>query len=118
VAIAAPGTVFAAQRIVAPGTLALATSGVLPQGHRGRGATSHLIDPARDRPVAHDLLSVSVLAPSAMAADALATALTVMGPEAGPRFAEANRIPALFLRGGDATPVETMTASFATHVIA
>jgi thiamine biosynthesis lipoprotein len=58
---------------------------------------SHTIDPRSGAPVSHDLASVTVVHPSAMAADAYATALAVLGPEEGFRFAEQHRLAALFL---------------------
>ena len=42
---------------------------------------SHSIDPRNGRPVAHELVSVTVVHPSTMMADAWATALTVLGAE-------------------------------------
>ena len=44
---------------------------------------SHTIDPATGRPVTHNLTSVSVLAEDCLTADALATAIEVLGPERG-----------------------------------
>jgi thiamine biosynthesis lipoprotein len=58
---------------------------------------SHTIDPRTGAPVTHDLASVTVLHRSAMSADAYATALMVMGPESGLRFAEQRGLAALFL---------------------
>jgi len=63
---------------------ALATSGdyrsyVLEDGIR----RSHVIDPRSGQPVADGVVSASVLAPSCMQADGLATAVMVMGAEAG-----------------------------------
>ena len=57
---------------------------------------SHVIDPRSGQPVAHDLASATVVAPTALVADGYATALLVLGPEAGMRFAERLRIAALF----------------------
>ena len=48
---------------------------------------SHTIDPATGRPVTHDLLSATVLAEDGATADALATALMVLGPEKGRKLA-------------------------------
>jgi thiamine biosynthesis lipoprotein len=48
---------------------------------------SHTIDPATGRPVTHDLLSATVLAEDGATADALATALMVLGPEKGMKMA-------------------------------
>ena len=58
---------------------------------------SHTIDPTTGAPVRHTTASVTVLAPLAVEADALATALLVMGAEEGLSFAEARGIAALFL---------------------
>lgn len=58
---------------------------------------SHTIDPTTGAPVRHTTASVTVLAPRAVEADALATALLVMGAEEGLSFAEARGISALFL---------------------
>jgi thiamine biosynthesis lipoprotein len=49
---------------------------------------SHLIDPTTGFPVSHSMVSVSVLAPSATQADALATAFMAMGPEKAKVLAE------------------------------
>jgi thiamine biosynthesis lipoprotein len=65
-------------------------------------AYSHTLDPRTGRPVEGALASVTVLDPLAARADALATALTVMGTGPGLRWATAHRVPALFVeRRGD-----------------
>jgi thiamine biosynthesis lipoprotein apbE len=70
--------------VVALDGLALATSG----DYRNffvddNGAMqSHVIDPRSGRPVRHDIASLSVLAPTAMRADGLATGLYALGAEA------------------------------------
>jgi len=56
--------------------IAVATSGTYVRG-------DHNLDPATGRPAAHRIVSTSVLHASAMHADAWASALTVLGPEAG-----------------------------------
>jgi thiamine biosynthesis lipoprotein len=58
---------------------------------------SHSIDPRTGRPVSHSLASVTVLAPTAARADALATAFLVLGPEDGLTLAESLRTAALFI---------------------
>ena len=58
---------------------------------------SHLIDPRTGRPVNHDLLAVSVLGPTAMEADAWATALLVVGSEKGLQLAKKENLAALFV---------------------
>lgn len=78
--------------------VSLATSGDYRDYYEASGQRiSHTIDPRVGRPIAHRLASVSVLHPEAIWADALATALNVMGPVDGPAWAEAHGIPALFI---------------------
>lgn len=48
---------------------------------------SHTVDPRTGRPIGHGLASVSVIAASAMHADALATAIMALGPADGERLA-------------------------------
>lgn len=108
----------AMQCIIAPQDLALATSGTGRQGTAfGPHGISHLIDPGHRRPVSGAPASVSVLAESAMRADALATALMVMGPETGPDFARDHAIRALFLRYHGNGWQEIMTAGFDRHLV-
>ncbi len=67
--------------------------------HAGR-RYSHTIDPRTGEPVQHALAGVTVIADTTMQADALAAALTVLGPDDGMRFAQQRRIAAVFtLRG-------------------
>lgn len=100
VAIEAPDTTNRTiHSIIALESGAVATSGdyrhfVEVKGHR----LSHTIDPRRGAPVVDAPASVSVLAQSCMEADAMATALTVMGLRAGMDYALQNQISALFLR--------------------
>jgi thiamine biosynthesis lipoprotein len=63
---------------------------------------SHLVDPRTGRPVTHRLASVTVIDKSCMTADALATALSVLGPEEGRALVDREGLAALFLirRGG------------------
>jgi thiamine biosynthesis lipoprotein len=83
--------------------IGLATSGGYRNYFDSDGVRySHEIEPRTGEPVRHALAAVSVAHPSAATADALATALLVMGPEEGPRFATAQGIDALFVaRQGD-----------------
>ncbi|CDF84277.1 ApbE family protein [Pseudomonas knackmussii B13] len=83
---------------------ALATSGDYRHFHDLEGhRVAHTMDPRRAVPLDNPLASVSVLAPSCMLADAWATALLVLGPEAGPALACERGMSALFLlRDGDA----------------
>ncbi len=58
---------------------------------------SHTIDPRTGRPVTHELASVTVMASSSMRADAIATGLLALGPEAAADLAEREKIAALFI---------------------
>ncbi|MDP2636053.1 MULTISPECIES: FAD:protein FMN transferase [unclassified Pseudoalteromonas] len=87
---AEPGT-RKVHRILAPGNNGMATSGDYRIFYEMDGVTySHLIDPVTGMPTRHDLVSVTVLHPSAMTADGLATALTIMGMNKAQAYAEKN----------------------------
>lgn len=78
--------------------LAIATSGDRWHTHaQGTRTWSHTIDPRTGEPTNGALASVSVLHPQCMHADALATALTVLGPVDGPLFADAHAVAAFFV---------------------
>jgi len=78
--------------------MALATSGEYRNYRVVDGIrASHTIDPRTGRPIRHSLASVSVIAPSCARADALATALNVLGFEAGWELALREDLAALFL---------------------
>ena len=63
---------------------------------------SHTIDPQTGRPIEHDVASVSVVADTCMTADALATAINVLGPERGiPLATSLNAETLLLLRTAD-----------------
>lgn len=109
---------FRAYRIVDPGHLALATSGHSANGIHGRISTSHIIDPRSERPAQASLASVSVLAPTAMTADARATALCAAGLVSGVALAHRLNIAALFIATSPGPAREVMTAGFSDHVLA
>jgi thiamine biosynthesis lipoprotein len=58
---------------------------------------SHEIDPRTAAPIAHGLASVTVVADDCMTADALATALIVLGPQAGWALAQRQGLAACFI---------------------
>jgi len=75
------------------GTISVATSGDYRIFYELEGETyAHIISPETGKPIKQDLVSVTVLHPSSMTADALATALTVMGTEKAKVYAEENEI--------------------------
>ncbi len=77
---------------------AMATSGDyrIYYDHDGR-RYSHEIDPRTGAPIAHGLASVTVIAADCMHADALATALIVLGPNAGFELAQREQLAAHFI---------------------
>ena len=62
---------------------------------------SHTIDPVSGRPVTHRLASVTVLADDCMSADAIATAISVLGEQKGFEFAKRLGLDSLFMVRGD-----------------
>jgi thiamine biosynthesis lipoprotein len=78
--------------------LSVATSGDYRRYFEHGGArASHTLDPRTGYPIANDIASCTVLHPSCMAADALSTTITVLGPEAGLAFAEERGLAARLL---------------------
>jgi thiamine biosynthesis lipoprotein len=98
--------------------LAIATSGDRWHAHEHDGRRwSHTIDPRSGEPSAHTLASVTVLHPLCMHADALATALTVLGPIDGAAFAARHEIAALFVcRDRDAGHRAIATSAWTARV--
>ena len=86
---------------------AIATSGDYRNYFEYEGQRySHTLDPRTARPITHSLASVSVISSTAATADALATALLVMGPAAGLELAVRENIAArLVLRTADGLQV-------------
>ncbi len=81
---------------------ALATSGDYRQyREEGGRRISHILDPRRGEPIAHATTAVTVVAQTARAADAYATALLVLGEEDGLDFATQEDLAALFVVRGE-----------------
>lgn len=98
--------------------MAVTTSGeyrhyVVHDGHR----YSHTIDPRTGRPVEHALLSVVVVSPTALQADAWATAFNVLGEEAGYALAQQRAMPVMFIVDAGAGQLASrMTPQFKKYV--
>jgi thiamine biosynthesis lipoprotein len=86
------------ERVVSLDDRAISTSGDY-RNFREVGGTRlpHILDPRTGRPVRHALSSVSVIAREAVRADALSTALMVMGPDEAMAFAEARGLAVLLV---------------------
>lgn len=81
----------------------------------GAARLSHTMDPRRGAPLVAAPASVTVLSQACMLADAMATALMVLGDRQGPDFATANEISALFLLRVPGEMVALGTGVFAVH---
>ncbi|CAD5258900.1 FAD:protein FMN transferase [Alteromonas sp. 38] len=89
----------AVQKVVSIGTNAIATSGDYRNYYEEDGKRySHLIDPNTGAPITHDLVSVTVVNPSSMIADGLATAFNVMGWQRAIDLAEQEQLAVFLIR--------------------
>jgi thiamine biosynthesis lipoprotein len=95
-------------RIVALDNLALTTAGDY-RIFRGdaKSRYTHIIDPTTGQALPYRGVSVTVLAETCMDADALDTALLVMGAERGYQWCVKHRVAALFQAGDDGQRVRT-----------
>lgn len=78
---------------------------------------SHIIHPATGKPITHELASVTVLHPSTMTADAMATAILVLGPEKGLALAYQENITALLIERNGNDFIQTMTPPFKNLIL-
>jgi thiamine biosynthesis lipoprotein len=102
------------ERVIAPGSAAVASSGTYRQNFEIDGRRySHTIDPRTGYPVGHAGVAVTVIAPTAMAADGLATALGVLDPDAALAFAERNDVATLLMRHDDVSIRAEPSTAFA-----
>lgn len=112
VGIQHPGTEGLEEAVELHG-VALATSGDYRQQRLvdGRWIT-HVIDPRTGRPVDRGVASASVIAPACLEADAVATVLMVLGPEAGLDWVEERPwLDALLLVRGEGGALERRASS-------
>ncbi len=113
VEIEAPPGIAMTPIVAALHGLAIATSGNYRRFFDADGRRfAHTLDPRSGKPVDNGVASVTVLHPSCMAADAMATALTVLGPVKGLEFASLRGVAAHFMIESDGGFVERMTPAF------
>lgn len=106
------------QRIVELDGTAIASSGNYRNFFDRDGTRfSHIIDPRTGAPIGHGLASVTVIAPTAMRADALSTALMVLGPDEGMELAERENIAAFFIVKDGHGFVENGTSEFKHYLL-
>ncbi|MDV7145304.1 FAD:protein FMN transferase [Tropicimonas sp. TH_r6] len=93
----------AVEMVLPVSNLGMATSGDYRNFFEQDGVRySHLIDPTTGRPVTHRATSVTVLAENGMMADALATAMMVLGEEEGMAIAQAKDLAVYFISRAEA----------------
>ncbi len=101
------------QRVLDLTDIAVATSGDYRNYFEQEGKRySHTIDPVTGYPITHQLASVTVLADTSARADALATALNVMGDERALAFANKHNLPVLLIVKDGAGFVEHASSAF------
>ena len=100
-------------RVLALDAQAVATSGDRwHQYAQGDGRITHSMDPRTGLPVQRAAAAVTVVAADAMRADAWATAMTVMGRDAGMAVATRLQLAVRFLERGPGGAVETLSPAF------
>lgn len=88
----------AVQRIISVGNHAVATSGDYRNYFEEAGVRySHLIDPNTGYPIQHKTVSATIVHPSSMTADGLATAMMVLSPEKAKALAEKENLALLLV---------------------
>jgi thiamine biosynthesis lipoprotein len=86
------------QQVIELNDYSVATSGDYRNFFEENGQRfSHTIDPNTGKPVRHNIASVTVIEKSAAKADALATALNVLGEEKALQLAEKEQLAAFFI---------------------
>ena len=105
------------QQVIAVGDNAIATSGDYRNYYELNGERfAHTIDPVTGKPIKHKLMSVTVVHPSSMTADGLATALMVMGEEAGFAFAQQHNLAVFMISKSDSGYNEVYSKQFEPYL--
>ena len=104
-------------QVVKVSNMAVATSGNYRNYYEQDGVRyAHTLDPSTLKPVTHNLASVTVIDASAARADALATALMVMGEEEGVAWATMHQVPAYFIMKQSSGFAAQSTAGFKEYL--
>lgn len=107
----------AIQKVISIGDNAVATSGDYRNYFEKDGVRySHLIEPTSGYPIKHNLVSVTVVHPSSMTADGLATALNVMGAEKAKLLAVSNDLAVFMIMKEGSEFIEYASPAFVRDV--
>ncbi len=118
VGIVTPDSPHHIETVVEISGAAVATSGDYQNYFEEKGVRySHTLDPRTGFPIKHRLASVTVVHDSCTLADAMATALNVLGPESGFKVASENRLAVLFITRTDEGFEIRMTKEFESFVL-
>jgi thiamine biosynthesis lipoprotein len=112
-----PGCATDHDTVVALCGKAVATSGDYVRTFHADGRNyGHTIDPRTGTPICHALLAVSVVADDCMTADALATAILVLGPQAGLAWATLEGVAARLMMAENGGATVTYTPALAAYL--
>jgi len=113
IGIASPTNTFGIQKVIDLKNRSMATSGDYRNYFEKDGIRySHTINPKTGRPISHNLASVTVIDDSCLIADALATAINVLGPDKGYDFALKEDLAVFFVQKADNGFIEKSTPKF------
>ncbi|MCP5061674.1 MAG: FAD:protein FMN transferase [Ignavibacteriae bacterium] len=106
------------QSIIGLSNYSMATSGDYLNYFEQDGIRySHTIDSRTGKPITHKLASVTVIHEDCRYADAIATAINVMGPTVGYDFALKEKLPIFMIVREENNFVEKMTPQFSKFII-
>ncbi|MBV1879437.1 MAG: FAD:protein FMN transferase [Pseudomonadales bacterium] len=105
-------------RAIELGDMGMATSGDYRNFFEIDGERfSHTIDPTTGNPVNHNLVSVTVIATTAALADGFATAINVMGADAGLALADQQNLAVLVIMNEQAGLEERFSKAFEPYLV-
>ncbi len=115
--LSADREIHESQEIIAVTDMGIATSGNYRNFKRNENGSTygHTISAATGRPVATDVISATVLAPSAMEADGLATAFMAMGSIKSRKLNESLRLPVMLVLTDSTTWTSTQFNKLIKH---
>lgn len=106
------------QKVVSLNNISMATSGDYYNYFEINGIRySHTINPRTGMPVKHRLASVTVIHEDCAVADALATAINVLGPEEGYQLACKEKLAVFLITREKDGYIERMTPEFAKYLL-